>query len=276
MYEGKNYLLKFPGNLKCRNMKNVCLSYSNSPICEYIGSHIFQIVGMKTHNTLLAKRGGKIVVLCEDFTDENIILQEFCDIKTTFEPSFLDENGDITNGDGAKLSELLLVLDQHPFYQKVPDAVPLFWKMFIMDALIGNQDRNNGNWGLLYDKAKKRHFVSPIYDNGNCLNEKWGDAKMMRFLDSDEDFQNISWKAYTCYQLADNGKRLNAFQVIESGIYPECSTALVRILDRIDFDRIIKIIDTISVLSDIQNRFYKKLLRSRYEHLERIRRKLCM
>ena len=26
-----------------------------------------------------------------------------------------------------------------------------FWDMFIVDALIGNWDRHNGNWGFLYD-----------------------------------------------------------------------------------------------------------------------------
>ena len=53
IYNDKNYLLKFPGNLKNKNLKNVVLSYSNSPVCEYIGSHIFQMLGIKAHQTLL-------------------------------------------------------------------------------------------------------------------------------------------------------------------------------------------------------------------------------
>lgn len=36
-YNGENYILKFPGNLREQNMKNINLSYSNSPVCEYIG-----------------------------------------------------------------------------------------------------------------------------------------------------------------------------------------------------------------------------------------------
>ena len=38
-YNGKDYLVKFPGNLKEQKMKNINLSYSNSPVCEYIGSN---------------------------------------------------------------------------------------------------------------------------------------------------------------------------------------------------------------------------------------------
>lgn len=33
-YNGKNYLVKFPGKLKEQKMRNINLSYSNSPVCE--------------------------------------------------------------------------------------------------------------------------------------------------------------------------------------------------------------------------------------------------
>lgn len=45
VYNGKNYILKFPGNLKEQQMKNIQLSYSNSPVCEYIASQIYGILG---------------------------------------------------------------------------------------------------------------------------------------------------------------------------------------------------------------------------------------
>lgn len=31
-----------------------------------------------------------------------------------------------------------------------------FWNMFIIDALIGNTDRHNGNWGLLVNTEKMK------------------------------------------------------------------------------------------------------------------------
>lgn len=48
-------------------MKNINLSYSNSPVCEYIGSKIYELIGMPVHNTILGVRNEKIVVACEDF-----------------------------------------------------------------------------------------------------------------------------------------------------------------------------------------------------------------
>lgn len=55
----KNYILKFPGNLKEQKMKNIQLSYSNSPVCEYIGSQIYGLLGFSVHDTVLGFRNGK-------------------------------------------------------------------------------------------------------------------------------------------------------------------------------------------------------------------------
>ena len=76
-YEGKDFLLKFPGNLKEQQMKNINLSYSNSPVCEYIGSKIYEIVGLPVHNTILGTRNNKIVVACEDFLEKEDKLYEY-------------------------------------------------------------------------------------------------------------------------------------------------------------------------------------------------------
>lgn len=43
-------------------------------------------------------------------------------------------------------------------YQLAKEAeLPLqyFWDMFVVDALLGNFDRHNGNWGFLYDPVLK-------------------------------------------------------------------------------------------------------------------------
>ena len=57
--DGKDYILKFPGNLKEQGMKNIKLSYSNSPVCEYIGSQIYGLLGFPVHETVLGERNGK-------------------------------------------------------------------------------------------------------------------------------------------------------------------------------------------------------------------------
>ncbi len=106
-YKGDNYILKFPGNLKELQMKNIQLSYSNSPVCEYIGSNIYQIFGIDVHETILGIRNDKVVTACKDFLGDADRLYEFDKIKVTFEPRFLDSNGHETNGVGLDLYEMI-------------------------------------------------------------------------------------------------------------------------------------------------------------------------
>ena len=112
-YNGKDYLLKFPGNLKEQKMKNINLSYSNSPVCEYIGSKIYELVRLPVHNTILGTRNGKTVVACEDFLQDGDRLYEFDRIEVTFEPHFLDSNGNETNGIGVDLYEIMMTIQEH-------------------------------------------------------------------------------------------------------------------------------------------------------------------
>lgn len=175
-YQRRNYLLKFPGNLREQQMKNVRLSYSNSPICEYIGSQIYQLLEIPVHETILGTRNGKTVVACGDFLEDGDKLYEFEKIKVTFDPPFLDSNGNETNGDGVDLYEILQTIQEHPLLKDVPGVKKHFWNMFVVDALIGNTDRNNNNWGVIIRKDE-RVELAPVYDNGNCLNCKWDEEK---------------------------------------------------------------------------------------------------
>ena len=74
MYENELYMLKFPGVAR----KNKDMSYANGCICEYLGCHIFEIVGIPVQKTLLGTftRNGKekIVVACKDFTTSDTVI----------------------------------------------------------------------------------------------------------------------------------------------------------------------------------------------------------
>jgi hypothetical protein len=264
-YEGKDYILKFPGNLKEKKMKNINLSYSNSPICEYIGSHIYQMLGFETHETILGKRNEKIVVACEDFLKDNERLYEFDKIKVTFEPHFLDSNGNETNGAGVDLYEILMTIREHPFLQDVEGIEQHFWNMFVVDALIGNTDRNNSNWGIIIKNDGKKK-ISPIYDNGNCLNCKWDEEKMQSVLESDNGIEAEAFKARRCiFELG--GKQINPYHLIERMEYKGCAEAVFNLTPIIGkkMPEIKKMINEIPVLSETQKRFYIELIKQRYQ-----------
>lgn len=269
--DGVNYLVKYPGNLRDRNLTNVSLSYSNGPVCEYLGSHIFSLFGMDAHETKLALRNGKIVVMCQDFVPQGARVLEFRELKATYEPAFISLDGNVSDGTGSDLDEALLVIRNHPIAKGLSRMEERFWKMFVVDAFIGNSDRNNGNWGVLTDGISILGYA-PIYDNGCCLNEKWDDTKMKRFLKDSNVFLNEAWKGKVCF-FTKGKKRLNPFQVIESGKYEKCTEAIKWLVSQ-DFSQVYQLIETCDILTEVQETFYLKLLREREKHLKEIVSKL--
>ena len=141
------------------------MSYANGCICEYLGCHIFEIAGIPVQKTLLGTftRNGKekIVVACKDFTTPDTVIQDFASLKNTI----IDSEH---NGYGTELSDILMAMDE----QQAIDSDLLkqrFWDMFIVDALIGNWDRHNGNWGFLYNSRTDEMTLAPVFDCGSSL-----------------------------------------------------------------------------------------------------------
>ena len=256
VYEGKNYILKFPGNLKEQQMKNIQLSYSNSPVCEYIGSQIYRLLGFAVHDTVLGFRKGKTVVACGDFLEDGDRLYEFDKIKVTFDPPFLDSNGNETNGVGVDLYEILMTIQAHPFLKGLDFVEEHFWNMFVVDALIGNTDRNNSNWGVIIRGNGKKE-LAPVYDNGNCLNSKWDDEKMRAVLSNEKNIETEAFSARRCiFEL--EGRKINPYHMIERMKYEGCNNAVKKITPVIAtvFPKIENMILGIPVLTEIQKKFY--------------------
>ena len=264
-YEGDNYILKFPGSLKSKGMKNVQISYSNAPVCEYLGSHIYDLLDISVHDTLLGTRNGKVVVACKDFLERGDRLYEFREIKTTFEPLIADDEGHMTDGNGTELADVIHAIFEHPFLQDIHGVQERFWDMFVVDAFIGNADRNNGNWGVIvrYDGSKE---LAPVYDNGACLNNKWDDEKMQRVLNDVDAFKAQAYNGVICAYM-EQGKRINPFHFMERTDIRACKDAVSRIVSRIKMQRpfIERLVDTCPLLSDMQKEFYNRLFSTRLE-----------
>lgn len=59
--------------------------------------------------------------------------------------------------------------------------------MLFFDALIGNTDRHQDNWELLWNQEKARHVrMSPVFDNGTSLGYEILESKIDDFYQSDK------------------------------------------------------------------------------------------
>ena len=258
MYENELYMLKFPGAARL----NKEMSYANGCICEYLGSHIFEIVGIPVQETLLGTftRKGKetVVVACKDFTTPDTVIQDFASLKNTI----IDSEH---NGYGTELSDILRAMDE----QQAIDPIILkrrFWDMFIVDALIGNWDRHNGNWGFLYNSRTDEMTLAPVFDCGSSLFPQ-ADESIMQAVLNDPTERDARIFKMPLSGIKQDGQKINYYDFIYAGKNPGCNAALKRILPKIDLERINQLIDDTPYISDLQKRFYKTMIEERREKI---------
>lgn len=250
IYDSKRYLVKFPDPIREKN-KNI--SYINNAYSEYVGSNIFRIVGFKVQNTILGKYkyngNDKIVCACEDFTDEENELYEFESIALSSNPD---------KKIGTEVEDIMEVIQTNKMI--CSDTSKMFWKMFIIDALIGNTDRHNGNWGFLVNVKTQKIEFSPIYDCGSCLNPLLEDTEIEKL--DEIAIKNLAINCYSC--LRENGKRINYINYIKKMKNKECNDAIKEIFLDIKINEINKFIDEIEGISNIRKAFYKSIINYRY------------
>lgn len=114
IYNDELYMLKLPAHSKL----NSNLSYTNSCLSEYLGCHIFNMLGVKAQETILGtyeyhgiKRD---VVACKDFTNIKTVVMDFVSIKNKIIDS-------ASNGYGTELYDILDTIHK----QDVVDPIKL-------------------------------------------------------------------------------------------------------------------------------------------------------
>ena len=263
MWNQEYYLLKFPGSLRETNIKNVGTSYTNSSFSEYIGSKIYESVGIDTHKTFLAEYQGKIVVCCKDFLKSYERLWEFSQLKTSM--PILAQDGEVLTGNSTRLPETLTVLKKHPDLADIREPLEeRFWEMFIIDALIGNPDRNNGNWGVISDGYDMK--IAPVYDNGSSFHFRKSDRQLEAVLESDSAIRTEAYKGRVCV-FEENGKKINPYKYILSLKNKKCNEALARIVPLIDQEIIFDIIDETPALTELRAYFCKAMVECRIQEV---------
>lgn len=146
----------------------------------------------------------------------------------------------------------------------VEDTKNKFWNMFIIDSIIGNTYRHNGNWGFLLNKETGNIEFSPIYDCGSCLNPMLEDEQIEKI--NKTELKNMAINCYSC--IRENGKKINYMSFIKQMKNKECNMAIKRLFVNINIDKINKFIDSIECMSKIRKEFYKEIIKLRYDILK--------
>lgn len=256
-YNGEPYMLKFPPS---GSSKPTELSYTNSCFSEHIASTIFNIIGIKAQETRLGTfqvgKKEKIVCACKDFTADGKRFFDFCSLKNTILES---DSG----GSGTELEDILDTIEKQQYMS--PDILKEhFWNVFVIDALLGNFDRHNGNWGFLFDDHTGETVVAPVYDCGSCLLPQ-ADENVMEQVLTNKDALNARVFQFPTSAIKQNGKKINYYDFLMAAEYEDCSEAVKRMIPQIDMEKIIGFIQSVPYISDRQKRFYCEYITARFD-----------
>ena len=257
IYNKKRYLVKFPDPIREKN-KNI--SYINNAFSEYVGSNVFQLSGFKTQNTILGKYTyngkEKIVCACEDFTGDDNILYEFESLALSTNPDKKIET---------ELTDIMEVIEESKMINS-KETKDKFWDMFVIDSIIGNTDRHNGNWGFILNKKTNQATFAPIYDCGSCLNPIYEDSQIENL--TEQELKNLAINCYSCIKV--NGKKINYMSYINQMKEEMCNEAIKRVFEDIKIDKILAFIDEIDAISTVRKEFYKRLIEYRYDIIKKV------
>jgi len=254
IHQGDTYMLKFPP----KPTRNPELSYANSCIAEYVACHIFKTLGMDTQDTLLGQYNDKVAVACKDFEVDGFILKDFAHLKNTI----IDSE---QNGYGTDLDDILNTIHE----QQIVSPVKLeafFWNMFISDALLGNFDRHNGNWGFLINGATGEVKIAPVFDCGSCLYPQLDENNMSHVMENEKEIEERIY-VYPTSAIQQDKKKLNYAQFLATTKNEECHAALKRIGGRIDLSKINAVVDNTPFISETHRQFLKMMIKERKEKI---------
>ncbi len=248
--DGFRYIMKF--------QKNSEVGPTYNHVSEYLGSHVFSLLGIPVQETFLGTYQGMNVVLMKNFCAPGESLVHFNDVGE----STLEQDKEMYQYSYEDIQQMLL---DNTKSTNVKDTIHRFWDMFIIDALNGNFDRHGGNWGFI--KRNDAYTMAPVYDNGSSMYPRLNsDSLLSEILSSEKEIDRRIY-SFPTSQVKLNGKKSSYYEVIHSLQFDACSHALERIVPRIHLEEINTLIDTIEDISEIRKQFYKTMYRQRFEKI---------
>lgn len=251
IFNNEPYMLKFTKHTNLGEIRNNVFS-------EYIGSHIYQLIGLNAQDTLLGYYQNEIVVACKDFLKPGYFFTPFNDVGE----STIETNKELYQ---YNYEDIVKLLAANKKLTNVEETISSFFDIYIVDALIGNFDRHGANWGFL--KKDNRYSLAPIFDNGSSLFPNMtNEEEMQEVINSEEEINERVYEFPTS-QIKLSGKKSSYFDVISSLKYEEVNQALLRIFPLIDINKILAFVDNLPLISEIHKEFYKTMLNNRYQKI---------
>lgn len=179
------------------------LGYLSSESCsEKLCYEIAKILGYECARIEFAKDNEEVLGIL------NYLFVEISNIEHIDAVSYLNKHSDerpifytISN-----IKKVLDNLDKNLFAQ--------FIRIMVFDALVGEQDRHEENWGIR--KIENKYEISPLYDNGDSLLTNFkNDDFAKKYYEGTRNFDNYIKNSKTLVYKEDNKTKYKHFELIE-------------------------------------------------------------
>ena len=170
---------------------------------EKIACEIAKVIGYRCADIDLAKdQDGELCVLNYSFLkpDESLI-------------EFASEASISQNGSDRKekytiqgIKRILDTVDEKLYSE--------FIGLQVFDALIGESDRHEENWGYIRTNERSDIILAPFYDNGDSLMHNINDIQIEEYTNNEASFLKYINKSKTKI-LDNNGHKIKHFQLID-------------------------------------------------------------
>lgn len=247
MPDGSFYMVKF--------QKATAFGKRFNHLSEHVGSRVFELAGLPAQETYLGTCDGEPVVACRDFIPEGTQFVPFNDVGE----STLEEDRETYQ---YSYDDIMRMLRDNRKLTAVDETVEMFWRMYVVDALLGNFDRHGANWGFL--KQEGAYRIAPVFDNGSCLFPGLVDDEALNEVMRSEDEMLRRVFEFPTSQIRLSGRKSSYYEVIASRSFPECNEARDYVLSRLDMDCVQDLVGTLDGITETRREFYRRILGLRY------------
>ena len=149
-----------------------------------------------------------------------------------------------------------------------------FIKIMIFDALIGEQDRHEENWGI--SQITSKICISPLYDNGDSLLREFKDNNYaQKYYDGLKDFDTFIQKSKTLIYKENHKNKYKHFELIKYlyDNYPQYTSLEISNLKKLTDKKIIDVVTKVpdDLLTSKHKEYIIKYLIKRRDMLLNIR-----
>lgn len=272
-WRNATWMVKYPSNrVEKRKDRNKVLSYDTSPISEWLGSHVYQQIGLPVQETVIGVYQGRIIVACKHIYEPVERLLNFRGLMRAWREGTGYRLARRATDRYAFLNDIYKVIDGNFFIQNI-GLKEHFWNMFVVDMLIGNHDRNTGNWGIIQNTSNIKNIrISPVFDNASSFFPQWTLERTRNFLKDRKNAANTLLKGEGSPFLDDIGNEIHPIRCLN--IPPlfkykaDFNAAMQRIVPRININSIFSLIGQLEdegIIAQESADLYRFAINVRYE-----------